>query len=258
MFYEQLNRKINLCIITLFCGWSSLFASADLYQGIRAVIFDCDGILVDTESLKYLAWKEALANQNIDFSIEEYMTLVGHSSKNILRLIGQTKGRELSDEIIELKNARYKILQKQGVLPIQSMVNFARHLSESKQELGLKLGLASSASKEEIMTNLEQIGLNNAFDVILSGSDDLDDYVDLEGKNKPKPYIYLEASKRLNLSPKLCLVFEDTTAGITAAADAGMIPIAIPNRFTLNQDFSKASRILFSHEELPSIQVFQQ
>jgi beta-phosphoglucomutase-like phosphatase (HAD superfamily) len=149
------------------------------------------------------------------------------------------------------------MLQKQGVPAIQAMVDFARNLSANKGRLGLALGLASSASKAEILTNLRQIGLESAFDLVISGSDDLDAYVDAEGKNKPKPYIYIEASKRLNILPEFCLVFEDTTAGIDAAANAGMIPIAVPNQFTLNHDFSKALRVFLSHEELPSIEIFQ-
>jgi len=249
--------KFIFWIITFFCGGASLFASADLYQGVKAVIFDCDGILVDTEYLKFLAWQEALATQDIAFSIEEYMPLVGHSSKNILQGIKQSKQIEISDEIIEIKNAKYKILQEQGVPAIQAMVDFARHLSVNKGRLGLSLGLASSAPKAEILANLRQIGLENAFDLVISGSDDLDDYVDEEGKNKPKPYIYIEASKRLNILPEFCLVFEDTKAGVDAAADAGMIPIAVPNQFTLNHDFSKALRIFASHEELFSIESFQ-
>jgi len=267
MLFQRLNRAVSffasggrgfrVWLIAFFCGGASLFAYADLYKNVQAVIFDCDGILVDTEYLKFLAWQEALASEAIEFSIEEYMPLVGHSSKNILQMIKQSKKIEISDEIIELKNAKYKMLQKRGVPAIQAMVDFARHLSANKSKLGISLGLASSASQSEILTNLRQIGLENAFDLVISGSDDLDDYVDAEGKNKPKPYIYIEASKRLNILPEFCLVFEDTTAGVDAAADAGMIPIAVPNQFTLNHDFSKAIRVFSSYEELPSIEVFQ-
>jgi HAD superfamily hydrolase (TIGR01509 family) len=244
-------------LISFFYGGASLLASADLYRNVQAVIFDCDGVLVDTEYLKFLAWQETLASEGIEFSIEEYMPLVGHSSKNILQRIRQSKKIEISDEIIELKNGKYKGLQKRGVPAIQAMVDFARRLSANKSKLGLSLGLASSASKSEILTNLRQIGLENAFDLVISGSDDLDDYVDAEGVNKPKPYIYIEASKRLDILPEFCLVFEDTKAGVDAAADAGMIPIAVPNQFTLHHDFSKAIRIFSSHEDLPSIEVFQ-
>jgi len=66
------------------------------------------------------------------------------------------------------------------------MVDFTRHQSASNGRLGLRLRLASSAPKAEILTNLVQIGWESAFDLVISGSDDLDDYVDAETKNKPK------------------------------------------------------------------------
>ena len=94
--------------------------------------------------------------------------------------------------------------------------------------------------------NLKHIGLEHEFDLIISGSDDLESYMDGDGKNKPKPYIYLEASKRLNISPEHCLVFEDTEAGIEAATTAGMIAIAIPNWMTKEQNFSKANKVINS------------
>lgn len=236
--------------IVLFIWGSSLAAAPSYSQKIQAVIFDCDGILVDSECLKFLAWQEALASHNVEFSIEEYMPLIGNTSENILKMIRQAKNMSLSDEIIELKNLRYKELQKQGVSAIQPMVDLARRISENRKELGLQLGLASSAPKEEILINLQQIGLEDAFDLVISGSDDLDDYIDPEGMNKPKPYIYIESARRLNVPVEMCLVFEDTTAGIKAAAGAGMIPIAVPNRFTLNQDFSQSFQVISSYEEL--------
>lgn len=216
-----------LLIVFFACGTVSLSGSADLYRKARVMIFDCDGVLVDTEYLKFLAWQEALASYNVDFSIEEYMPLVGHSSKNILAMIERSKQLKLPEQIIDLKNDKYKALQKQGVQAIQPMVDFARSLFENKERLALKLGLASSAPKEEILINLQQIGLDNAFDLVISGSDDLEAYIDEEGKNKPKPYIYIEAAKRLNILPELCLVFEDTAAGVEAAAGAGMTVIAV-------------------------------
>lgn len=207
---------------------------------IKAVIFDCDGVLVDTEYLKFLAWQEALASQSIKFSIGEYMPLIGNSSKNILRMIEKAKGLEISDQIIDLKNVKYKSLQKQGVKAIQPMVNFVHYLSENKKRLGLKLGVASSAPKEEILINLRQIGLDNVFDLVISGSDDLEDYIDTEGKNKPKPYIYQHAMKALSIFPAQCIVIEDSVTGVSSGVSAGCFTIAVPNIYTCNQDFSRA------------------
>ncbi len=208
---------------------------------LEAVIFDCDGVLVDTEYLKFRAWQEALATVNIDFTLEDYMPLVGHSTHNILRMISAIKDVEIPETVIEKRNTRYKELQAQGVPPISEMIEVLRWFKADRKDV--KIGLASSAPREEILVNLRHIGLENAFDVIVSGHDDLDGYEDAEGKNKPKPYIYIETAKRLGISPSLCCVFEDTAAGVEAAAGAGMYTIAVPNRFTKNQDFSKASQI---------------
>ncbi len=207
----------------------------------RAVIFDCDGVLVDTEYLKFQAWQEALASVNIDFTLEDYMPLVGHSTHHILRMISAAKGIPIPEEVIEKRNERYKTLQAEGVPPIQDLIEMLRMIKAERTDM--KIGLASSAPREEILVNLRHIGLDNAFDVIVSGHDDLDAYEDAEGKNKPKPYIYIEAAKRLGIDPSLCCVFEDTAAGIEAAAGAGMFAIAVPNRFTKGQDFSKAHQV---------------
>lgn len=256
---RRASLSFKLLLISLLITSYSLAATISTPYGsqIEAVIFDCDGVLVNTEYLKFLAWQEALAAEKIPFTIEEYMPLIGHSSKNILFMLNKLKGIEIPAEIIPIKNARYRVLQKQGVPPIKEMVAFAKYLAGEKKQLGIKLGLASSASTAEILQNIEQIGLEEAFDLIISGSSDLDSYQDPEGKNKPKPYIYLEAAKRLNISSAKCVVFEDTAAGIEAATGAGMIAIAVPNQFTVGQDFSKATAIIQTYQDLPIHQIFK-
>lgn len=225
--------------------------STPLANEVKAVIFDCDGVLVDTEYLKFLAWQQALASVTIELSIEEYKKVAGHSSKKIHEMLEEMKNLAIPEEVIHLKRVKYQELQAQGVPPINETIEFARHLSQNKDVLGIKLGLASSASRNEILLNLKHIGLEHEFDLIISGSDDLESYIDDHGKNKPKPYIYLEASKRLNIPPEHCLVFEDTEAGIEAAATAGMIAVAIPNWMTKEQNFSKANRVIHSISESP-------
>jgi HAD superfamily hydrolase (TIGR01509 family) len=217
---------------------------------IEAVIFDCDGVLVDTEYLKFLAWQKALNEFQIDLVKEEYKAVAGHTSKRILELLQEMKKTSIPEEAIFLRRSEYQKLQFQGVKPIQENIDFARRLRENKDQLDIKIGLASSASKNEIMINLKQIGMENFFDLIISGKDDLANYSDEEGTNKPKPYIYQEAAKRLAVRPEKCLVFEDTEAGIEAAAAAGMIAIAIPNWMTKEQDFTKANKVLQSISEI--------
>lgn len=237
----------------MFSKSCDLFASisTSFSNEMEAVIFDCDGVLVDTEYLKFLGWQKALASLNIELSIEEYKVVAGHSSKKIIDLLQVMKGIVIPEEAIYLRREEYRKLQEQGVAPIKEMVEFVHCLSQNKAIWGIKLGLASSASTNEILVNLKQIGLDQAFDLIISGTDDLHDYENVGGKNKPKPYIYLEASKRLNISPERCLVFEDSEVGIEAASKAGMVAIAIPNWITKEQNFSKANKIIHSISELP-------
>lgn len=228
--------------------------STPLFGGVDAIIFDCDGVLVDTEHLKFLAWQQALATLHIELSLEEYKAVAGHSSKKIVEMLEKAKGISIPEKVIHIRRSEYQKLQEHGVQPIEETVNFARYLSQNKDALGIKLGLASSASRSEILLNLKQIELEQAFDLIISGTDDLENYVDLEGKNKPKPYIYLEASKKLNIPSERCLVIEDSEAGVEAASKAGMITVAIPNNITADQDFSKANMIIDSISEL-SLQI---
>lgn len=218
----------------------------NLGQPFKALIFDCDGILVDTEHLKFLAWQQALAQYGIEFKLEEYQPCVGHTRKNVLKMISALKGFPLPEEICSLHRVFYSAIQKEGVPVFHEAIAFVKRLAQEKASLGLKLGCASSASQEEIWANLRQIDLADAFDAVISGMDDLNAYRDPEGTNKPKPYIYIESARRLEVSPAQCAAFEDTSAGIEAAATAGMIAIAVPNELTASHNFSRAYTIINS------------
>ncbi len=126
------------------------------------------------------------------------------------------------------------------------MVKFVRLLFREKEKLKLRLGVASSARKEGILTNLRRLALEALFDLVVSGQDDLKAYTDPEGVNKPKPYIYLHAAATLGLSPSQCIAIEDSYAGVTAAKKAGYFTIAAPNHFTRTQDLSHADLIIHS------------
>lgn len=210
-----------------------------------AIIFDCDGVLVDTEVLKHQAWEKALAVHEVSFTVEDYMPLIGGSSKKIMAAIAEQKKLTLNnDQVIAQKNEIYDRLQKEGVTPIPDAVFFLKELIENKHQYNIKLGLASSAPTLQILENLRQIGVNpKDLDAIVSGSDDLKHINDPNGTNKPKPYIYNLISEKLAINAKDCIVLEDSEAGVVAGADAGMIVIAVPNQFTRNHNFSKAKII---------------
>lgn len=233
------NLKLKACLfLVLWMGVFPLYA----YQ---AVIFDCDGVLVDTEYLKFQAWQQAFASRHKVLQEADYLPLVGQSSEAIAKALQQEKRWQFdAKQLIVEKDAIYTNLQQQGVPAFAEAVTFLKKLLAHKKALNLKVGMASSAKHAEILENLKQLGIDpHSFDVIISGTDDLKMIQDPEGTNKPKPYIYQLAAQKMQVAPQDCLVFEDSGAGVIAAAKAGMSVVAIPNQYTQQHDFSLAKAI---------------
>jgi len=226
-------------VLSLLSSYS--FASS---EEVRAIVFDCDGVLADTEYLKFKAWKKAFAAYDVHIRERDYFIHCGHPGKYIYHAICKDRGISIPEKILVEKQQNYEELQKQGVLPIESAVRFLKSLYARRKELNIRLGLASSPRRTEVLENVRQLGLKDCFDAIVSGKDDLSDYDDPEGKNKPKPYIYQEVLRLLDIPPERCIVFEDSNSGVTAAHQAGCFVVAIPNRYTLHQDFSDADLIV--------------
>lgn len=187
-----------------------------------------------------MSWQHACGKQWWDFPLDEYHLFVGKPSRAIAQVLAERIGKDCAEQILCDKRAHYHHLQNGGHPPIQATINFLRLLAKEKEKRNLKLGLTSAARKEEILLNLRHQGIDHLFDVILSGQDDLGDYHDPDGVNKPKPYIYLQAMKLLGVFPAECIVIEDSASGVKAATTAGCFTIAVPNDFTRYHDLSLA------------------
>ena len=157
------------------------------------------------------------------------------------RLLAEKLGKDCQNELFAQKKAYYLEAVHKGLPPIEGTVRFARQLIQDKERHGLKLAVASASPQHEIRTHLQKLELLDSFDLILSGHEDLTDYHDPEGVNKPKPYIYLHAAKLLGVLPAECAVIEDSRPGVAAAVSAGCITIAVPNAFSQYQDLSQAT-----------------
>lgn len=210
-------------------------------QPIKAIIFDCDGTLVDSEEAHFFSWQRALQNWGGDLTSEEYLSYAGQSGATTARQLAEKTEHCCADELFAQKREYFLAYLHGGLPPIKETVDFVHRLIKEKERLGLRLAIASATVKPEIMLNLELLGIKDAFDVVLSGHEDLKDYHDPEGVNKPKPYIYLHAAKLLGLSPAECVVIEDSATGVISGKAAGCITVAIPNRFTETQDLSAAT-----------------
>lgn len=244
-----IKKLIVFCLLCITLFTQPLFAKNT--DAPEAIFFDMDGVLVDTEELKFQAWQEALKSKlGLDVTLAEYIPLVGLSSEAILNQILKSKpdlAQTTIDKpsLINYKNTLYKAKQAQGVPAIPNTVALLKNLLKRKQQYQVKIGIVSSASHSEILKNLEFIGIDvKSLDAVASGDDDLKDIVDPEGTNKPKPYIYQKIATILKVNPENCVVFEDTNAGVIAAHLAKMRVYAIPNLFTKDHDFSFSEGVI--------------
>lgn len=213
---------------------------------IKAIIFDCDGTLVDSEGSHIAAWELVTLESGKELDIEDRLQFVGKPDTIIAKALIEHLDNHTIEALLNKKNRYFVNFLKEGFPPITGTVNFLQQLINYKEQLGIKLAVASAASKHEILINLKNLGLENAFDVILSGENDLDTYRDEEGVNKPKPYIYLKAAELLGVLPSECVAIEDSFSGVSAASAAGCITIAIPTQLSQHHDLSKATYLLDS------------
>ncbi|QRY57019.1 beta-phosphoglucomutase [Sphingobacterium siyangense] len=189
------------------------------YTTVKAVIFDLDGVLVDTAIYHFQAWHRLAEDLGYSFSIVDNEQLKGVSRIESLELILKWAGVEKSEaekaDLLVLKNQWYLELIEQ--LSPEHLLSGSLELLKKLQEKGIKIGLGSAS--KNAMGILEKTGIIPYFDALIDGN-----VVQL---SKPNPEVFLKGAEVLEIAPAHCLVLEDAQAGIDAARAAGMQVIGI-------------------------------
>lgn len=205
----------------------------------KLVIFDMNGLIVDDEGIQLEAVNKVLSKYHISLDENYWIEkCVGHRDIEMFESILKEFGIKNADDSAvfkKQKNYFYKLLMHEKLPTIvrPGIIDLVKYLSKSDAH---KIAVATSASTEEVEIILGGLKIKDKFDLILCG-----DHVK---KPKPDPEIYLAVSKRCNISPADCLVFEDSSIGIESASNAGMVSCAIPNKYTQKQDFSRANFVI--------------
>ncbi|MCU0708205.1 MAG: HAD-IA family hydrolase [Pirellula sp.] len=185
----------------------------------QGVIFDCDGTLVDSMPVHYVAWHRTMSDVGIRFDEDRFYALGGMPSHRIIQLLSQ----EQNVAVDALQTAHRKELAFLELLHLLERIEPVVQVAEKLR--GLKpIAVASGGFREIILRQLEQVRMADWFDVVVTAEDTT--------KHKPEPDVFLESASRLGVVPEACLVFEDSDLGIEAARRAGMEWIDVRSFFS--------------------------
>jgi HAD superfamily hydrolase (TIGR01509 family) len=192
--------------------------TSDRTRGIGAVVFDLDGVIVDSEIWWDEARRDFAAARGRTWTEEDRFAVMGANSRQWSRTMRRRLGIDDEDEVIEraIVDAVVARYAREGAPRIDGA-------AEAVQRIAARwpVAVASSAHREVIDAALDSTGLTAVFQVVVS-SDEVE-------RGKPDPDVYLEAAGRLGLPPARCLVVEDSYNGVRAARAAGMIVVLVPN-----------------------------
>lgn len=190
-----------------------------LSRPISAIIFDMDGLMLDTEPISHIMWKRALAEAGYALPDELYLQVIGTTEASTKQVFSQAFGAGLPIEAIRGRQRGYYLnhLVTEGIPVKAGLVELLDWLDTTS----LKRIVASSTERAWVLKKLRLTQLQNRFASVVGG--------DEINQGKPAPDIFLEAARRLQVSPQTCIVLEDSEAGITAAHAAGMLPVMVPD-----------------------------
>lgn len=211
---------------------------------MKAVVFDMDGVLFDTENLCKSSWDVIARELGVDDMEEVFLQCVGRNANDTRSLMKSHYGDRLDYDSFREKASEWfwKAIEERGV----SVKKGVRELLAYLQKAGYRIGLASSTRRESILKLLTGAGISEYFSVIISG--------DMVEHSKPDPQIFLLACEGLKVPPEEVYGIEDSPNGIRAAYAAGMKPIMVPDLIAPDTEMEELSfRIL---RDLLEVQAF--
>jgi HAD superfamily hydrolase (TIGR01509 family) len=181
-----------------------------------AYLFDCDGTVVDSMPLHFLAWKQALGEWNCAFSEDTFYAWGGLPVAEVISRLNVEHGLKMPVAAVEVRKEH---LYYDNISRLQVVPEVVEHIEAMYGKI--PFAVVSGSTRESVVKSLEAVGLLDKFDTLVCAGD--------YAKSKPDPEPFLLAASRLGVAPAACLVFEDTDMGIQAATAAGMASVKVPS-----------------------------
>lgn len=200
---------------------------------LQAVIFDLDGLLVDTEALHYRSWRDTLAEIDIPLGLDDYCDLWIRAGGTIDTYLQARNAHHDPEMLRRRKSVHYSTLLEAELQPMPCALALLRALRPH-----VRLALATASFRVNADAVLRKIGAADAFDVVATRES--------VPRAKPSPDVFLHTSQHLGVETDSCVVLEDAEKGVRAARDAGMLVVAVPTTHTRTNDFSAATLVVDS------------
>lgn len=197
---------------------------------IKAVLFDMDGVIFDTESVYLDAWTKVFNKHGYKLTKEVYMSVMGRGRQNVIKRFLSEYGQDLP--IAEMYKEKDEIVAEAIEKGQVSIKVGAKEILNFLKERGYKLALATSAKRERAAKQLKMANLEEAFDAIVCGDEVIN--------SKPDPEVFLKAAEKLSMHPNNCIVIEDSPAGVKSAYNAKMMCIHV-------EDLKKADEEMLNY-----------
>ncbi len=201
---------------------------------IRGVIFDMDGVLIDTYRAHYESWRAVAREHGVAFSEQDFARTFGRTSREIIRL--QWTDLALTDERVHAIDDRKEALYRDLVAHDFPAMDGARDLIDALRAAGFRLAVGSSAPPENVELAVDRLGGRQLFDAIVHGRD--------VTRGKPDPQVFLLAAERMGVGPRSCVVIEDAAPGVEAARRAGMASVAFVSTGRTETELLAASPLI--------------
>jgi len=206
---------------------------------LKAIIFDFDGLILDTEQPVYQSWLEVYQAHGVELPFERWVQIVGSTTATFhpQHHLEERLGRHLPQEVLDQRiGRRTELVLAKNVLPgVVEVIDAAR-------AAGIKLAVASSSTAEWVTGHLARLGILDRFDCVRCRDD--------VANAKPAPDLYRAVLECLGLTPDEAFAIEDSPNGIAAAKSAGLRCVAIPNPITSGLDLSRADLVVDSLADL--------
>ncbi len=209
---------------------------------IRGLLFDFDGLLVDTETPSRLVWEELYREHGHELPHDRWATLIGTIGAPFdpFGHLEELVGRSLDEQALTTRRRarEYELTDLEELRP-----GVEEYFAEAER-LGLRTAVVSSSDDDWIERHLGRLGHLEGLDTIVAANGDT-------ARAKPRPDLYLEALDRLELEPHQAIAFEDSPNGVTAAKAAGLVCVAVPNPMTATLALDDADLVLDSLADVP-------